>query len=163
MQSIKDEMTSRKPLFNDILDLLTQYLTLSLLRITNVVTDYPSYVDRQKHIVKVLDYTTQFIESNYSKKIDINSLAQSAGYSYHRFRHIFQQTYKCSPKQYILKVRMNNAINMLRTTNESIESIANKCGFSSCPQFISTFRSITGLTPLQFRKNCDKDAHFLNE
>ena len=105
-----------------------------------------------------------YILNNYSKEIDLQALAQSIGYSYHHFRHVFKEVYSFSPKQFIIKTRMNAAKNLLSTTDYKVETISELCGYRSVSQFIDTFSREVSVTPLKFRKEWGKypeSANFL--
>ena len=54
--------------------------------------------------------------------------------------------------QYFKRAKMQRAMELLKTTAQSIREIAFQCGYSSQGQFSAAFRSEFGLTPLQARK-----------
>jgi len=58
--------------------------------------------------------------------------------------------------EYLLKVRISAASQMLSTTSESMTDIAYKCGFYSSQHFSAMFRRFTGQTPRLWRKNNNK-------
>lgn len=54
--------------------------------------------------------------------------------------------------EYIRVVRVREAQTMLRLTKDKIQTIAEKVGFEHVSHFNKTFKSITGCSPLQYRK-----------
>ncbi|UOK60917.1 helix-turn-helix transcriptional regulator [Paenibacillus sp. OVF10] len=56
-----------------------------------------------------------------------------------------------TPGAYLTRVRTEKAMELLRGTTLSIEVIAEQVGYSSGSYFIKAFRSITGVTPGEFR------------
>ena len=57
-----------------------------------------------------------------------------------------------TPFEYLRKLRINHAIDLLTTTDQSIATIAQKCGFSDSAHLIKLFKNETGYTPSKYRK-----------
>ena len=68
---------------------------------------------------------------------------------------IFKKAYGITPHQYILQSRMRLAMVLLKTTDESIEAIAEKLGFSDAHHFSTQFRRLLSYQPSQYR-NIDR-------
>ena len=58
----------------------------------------------------------------------------------------------CSVMEYCSAVRLNEAKQLLLTTDKSIEDISDLCGYSSANYFSLFFKSKTGLAPSNYRK-----------
>lgn len=160
MERVKEEMCGCGAFFDDMLEVETRRLVLYLLRLTATDNEQEVLIKKRETTTKLLDYTVHFMETNCLKEIDLELLANSIGYSYHRFRHLFQQAYLMTPRQFIQHTRIQKAKYLLRTSGERVESLAKLCGFNSCPQFITAFKNATGLTPLRYRKKSEEIAHF---
>lgn len=65
---------------------------------------------------------------------------------------IFMRYLGVSPKSYLIQLRINQAIELLRNTNDAIGDIAIKVGFSSYVQFAKAFQKARQMTPSAFRK-----------
>lgn len=93
----------------------------------------------------------EFIELNYSRMISIDQLAEHVSLSkYHLIRRFAAST-GLTPGAYLTRIRTDKAMELLRGTTLSIESIAEQIGYSSGSYFIKAFRGLTGLTPGEFR------------
>lgn len=57
-----------------------------------------------------------------------------------------------SPLNYLIKIRISEAIKLLKKQKTSITDIALDTGFSSSQHFSTTFKKLTGYTPGEFRK-----------
>ena len=95
----------------------------------------------------------EYIERNYFHTLDVATLARSFGYSRSHFSTLFAKRTGVAPHQYLTKTRVENAKKLLQTTSFSMEEIAFSVGFSSTQQFCMHFKKLTGVAPLQFRKN----------
>jgi AraC-like DNA-binding protein len=58
-----------------------------------------------------------------------------------------------SPLNYLINIRISEAIKLLKTPNISLTDIALDTGFYSSQHFSTTFKKLTGYTPSEFRKN----------
>lgn len=58
-----------------------------------------------------------------------------------------------SPLNYLINLRISEAIKLLKRKNVSITDIALDTGFYSSQHFSTTFKKLTGYTPSEFRKN----------
>jgi len=66
---------------------------------------------------------------------------------------IFKESVGSTPIEYLNKIRIVKATQLLLQTNDKIVDIACNCGFLSLPHFINTFKRYTGKLPRDFRKS----------
>ncbi len=109
-----------------------------------------------------LRYAISFIQENFYTEINTEQLANSLGYSYHRFRHLFKQEFGATINQYITNQRLNHAMQLLRNTSKTVKEIASECGFSNQTRFISAFKSVLNITPTQYRNSTDTNIETYN-
>lgn len=84
--------------------------------------------------------------------LTLASMAAQAGYSPCYFTRIFREAVGKSPTAYLNESRILRAKSLLVSTSYPVKQVAANSGFSQSSYFISQFRRITGLTPLQFRE-----------
>ena len=110
----------------------------------------------------VLDPAVKFIYNNYhTEGINNSTLAQICGFSEVYFRRLFKESFKTTPKQFILNLRLEKAKLLLREGREKIFSISERCGFSSQYHFCRAFKDQLGITPTEYReKNIFKSSEF---
>lgn len=94
-----------------------------------------------------MDYLSKNI---YSPSLTVEELAKQGNVSEVYFRKIFKEVYGCSPKQYIIDLRIRQAKLLLLENSMSVTYIAEACGFASVYHFSRAFKSVTGLTPVEF-------------
>lgn len=80
------------------------------------------------------------------------SLARIAGLSPVRFARLIRRIFRLTPTQLITQARLGKASELLESGSLAIIQIANTCGFSDQSAFTRAFRSATGFTPAQYRK-----------
>ncbi len=93
----------------------------------------------------------QYIEENHSDtELSNTKLAQKMGISEVYLRKLFITHQNCTPKQYILNLRILKAKQMLTETSHSVTHISEECGFSSLYYFCRAFKEKTTMTPTEY-------------
>lgn len=100
----------------------------------------------------LIDTALTYINDYYNTDISLTELAESVGYSYDRFRHLFKEKYGLSPKKMILHRRVDAAKQRLVSTDDRIEQIALDCGFVTAGRMNVAFRQEVGISPREYRK-----------
>ncbi|MBP3391232.1 MAG: helix-turn-helix transcriptional regulator [Clostridia bacterium] len=102
----------------------------------------------KNEINKVLLY----IHNQYNKQITLDELSRMIHFNKCYFVKIFRSLVGMSPYEYIINLRINEAKQLLINTSFSVNKIADQIGFLDTNNFIRRFRSRTGVSPLQYRK-----------
>lgn len=113
--------------------------------------EYSHHTGATTIISPALDY----ISRDPGHPFKIKELAKMCHISETHFRRVFSEYMKISPVKYINQIRIRNACDELKKTNDSVNVIAARAGFPSLSTFNRNFRQITGLSPQQFRKHPD--------
>lgn len=92
-----------------------------------------------------------YVRNNLTEPLRVDDLAHVAGCSAAQLRRRVQSVFGLTPKQYVLRVKVERAMELLTNTNDDLSSIANQVGFYDQPDFSRRFVRITGRTPSQFR------------
>lgn len=100
----------------------------------------------------VVDRAIAYIQSHLGEKLSVEEISANAGYSASYFSHLFAEETGMSPYQFVVKSRVEQAQQMLKTTRHTVQEIAFQCGFNSAANFCYTFRKITGTSPHEFRR-----------
>ncbi len=103
-------------------------------------------------LLAALDY----IEKNSHLDYSMGELAADCCVSESRLYHLFKSRLGITPMHYRNELRAENAAELLRTTDDSIDRIAERCGFHSASYFRETFHNATGLTPSEYRRMVQK-------
>lgn len=110
----------------------------------------PSYTKINPTLIERL---TEFITENLTKDISLETVAQNLGYEYHYVSKLFHELFHMNFKEYLNLYRYQSACDMLVGTDKSVTDIASECGFQSIRNFNRVFKSFSGKTPVEFRKN----------
>ena len=102
-------------------------------------------------IRRKLLHAQDILEQNYSKQLKICDICQELHISSFYFTHQFTAYVGCSPKQYLTKIRLNHAGQMLATSKSSVSSVSEQVGFSDVNNFIRCFKNAFQTTPTQMR------------
>ena len=93
-----------------------------------------------------------FIEDNLALAMDNRGLSRACGLSESHFIRTFRAVMGQTPAQYILDRRVAQAAQRLLYTRESIEHIAEVCGFPNRSYFTRVFARRAGTPPAAFRR-----------
>jgi AraC family transcriptional regulator len=72
----------------------------------------------------------EYIDANLDMRVDIATLADSAGFSMFHFARAFKRSEGVTPHGYLLERRVERARKLLTSTNLSFSEIARASGFS---------------------------------
>ena len=78
-------------------------------------------------------------------------MADVAGMNPKYFCRIFKAITHQSPMEYVIFYRIEQAANLLSTTDLPITEIAMECGFNDCSYFIRKFKNLKHTTPYKYR------------
>jgi AraC-like DNA-binding protein len=94
-----------------------------------------------------------FMEAYYKRPLTIEDIANAANLSKYYLIKRFRETLHMTPIQYLTKVRMEQAIHLLRYTDLAIKEVAVSVGYANDNYFNKVFRKIVGISPGEFRNN----------
>ncbi len=93
------------------------------------------------------------VENNLYHNLSIEQLAFICNMSLSTFKREFKKTFSDTPAHYIKHRRLQQAKQLLLTTNDSITEIAFSLGFVDISTFSDNFQKKFNLSPTKFRKN----------
>lgn len=94
---------------------------------------------------------TRFIEQNYYIDIDVQTLCEYVNYSRSYLSRIFRQETGLTIPEYTNKIRMENAMELLRDTQLPLRELATSVGINDTFYFSKLFKKYTGKTPRAYR------------
>ncbi|MBI5372968.1 MAG: helix-turn-helix transcriptional regulator [Sphingobacteriales bacterium] len=87
-----------------------------------------------------------FIDSRYADPIDLGNISDEAYFSKFHFIRLFKKIYGRTPHQYLISVRMEKAMELLKA-GIPVSSACMAVGFESLSTFSGLFKRVNGVTP----------------
>ncbi|MGF1735919.1 helix-turn-helix domain-containing protein [Photobacterium satsumensis] len=103
--------------------------------------------DDENMILKIIDW----IQAHYDEEINITAIADQFDISSRTLSRKIKHVTNLTFNNYIHRVRINNAINLLQYSEMNITDIAFKVGYKDSNYFSTKFKRFTNRTPSEFR------------
>ena len=117
------------------------YKIINLYMLINQPEVYPK-VFLYRRLVKA----KLFMDAHYAEPIEVNHIAGKACSSKYHFIRQFKCIYRKTPHQYLIKVRIDHAKELL-ADGMSVSAVCYAVGFESLSSFTHLFTRLAGLTP----------------
>lgn len=125
--------------------------------IENLFVDLHRHLSLRKqkieHEDNFIEKLNQIIYSDFNKKWMIDDLAHQFGMGKTKFTNEVKELTGYPPNSYIINLKIEKAIELLKDENTSLSDIAYACGFSSLQHFTSIFSQRIGIGPGKYKKS----------
>ena len=105
-----------------------------------------------EELAPLVTAAVNYLNQNYGDEVTLDELCRALFTSKQTLIYNFKKHLDVSPMKYLLKLRLTKVKELLVTTDETIESIAEQTGFSSGNYLTLIFKQKEGLSPSQYRK-----------
>jgi transcriptional regulator GlxA family with amidase domain len=95
--------------------------------------------------------TIRLMEEYLDREQSVQELARSVNLSTGRLSHLFKAATGVPPIQYLGRLRMERAKELLETTFLSVKEVKNRVGVNDDSHFVRDFKKRYGLRPVQHR------------
>jgi AraC-like DNA-binding protein len=95
---------------------------------------------------------TAAIQGDLARNWTVDELAESLGMSAGHFSRAFRRSTGAAPRQWIIRQRIDAAMDKLLMTRDSLAEIALGCGFAEQTHFTRTFTRMVGSSPGAWRR-----------
>ena len=99
-----------------------------------------------------LQLMMQYIHQHFDKKLSLEEIAEQASVSKSTALNLFRRYLHDTPVHYLVKYRLQEAANLLLTTEKKIIVISQNVGFENIDYFCKTFKKYYQMTPTEYRK-----------
>jgi AraC family transcriptional regulator len=107
----------------------------------------------RNELFKRLILAKDFMLSNYNQDISLEDISRQSCLSPTHLFRTFKQIHNCSPHQYLIQIRLDNAMHMLKSTHYTLNEIVNLVGFTCPSTFIKLFKNKFHFTPGTYRNH----------
>ncbi len=136
------------------LDMINQYISQILITMARILSD-KNYVYNINHSKKSGNYamykTLRFVDREYLQITNLGEVAKALSYSEYYLSHIFREKMGITLKEYITKKKIAYASELLRTSELTVEQIAETLNFSCPHTFRRVFKQHMSMTPTEYK------------
>ncbi len=134
--------------FIEVLKKLDMDIEYKALEGVSGVSTYEEYENK----IQKIDRAVEYIKTNYNQNINMAVVSNEVSMNYTFFSETFKEVKGESFVDYLKKVRISMAKQLLRTSCLQITRIATSVGFNDEKHFSKTFKTEVGCTPSEYRK-----------
>ncbi len=102
---------------------------------------------------RLVHLVTQYVGTHIFDNITVSEMAAAVGYNYSYLSHIFNQATGMTVSQYISKIKIQKAIELMHNGQFSISAVAERLNFATVQSFNRAFKRNMGCSPATFMKN----------
>lgn len=125
------------------------------LMLEHMTTVYRTYVaaSETKSYQAMVSEMKQYIEEHYTNPdLSLNHLSERFDVSPKYASHLFKTEFAMKFVDFLTRLRMNHAQQMLCNTTETVQHIATQVGYANSITFGRVFKRVVGVTPGDYRK-----------
>lgn len=134
--------------------LAAKYFAIDIDR--NSQSSFAMFKGQKGHKDEMIRKAQEFIEDLIEEKISVDELASMVALGRRSFERRFKQATRNSVLEYIQRVKIEAAKRSFEGSRKNITEVMYDVGYTDTKSFRSTFKKITGLTPLEYRNKSNK-------
>ena len=145
----------------DLMLYIADHSDASLLRLVGLVCllldalIQSSSTRKKTHPVQLRDFYVQeaasYMEQHYQHNITIEEIANACRLNRSYLSKLFKEKKGYPPQEYLIRLRLSKAADLLRTTPMSVGDIAASCGYPNQLHFSRAFKQRYGVPPREWR------------
>lgn len=114
---------------------------------------------QKEHVDEPIKEVQYYIESKISERISVGELAGKVAIGRRHFERRFKKATNNTPVEYIQRVKMEAAKKYFETSRKNVNEVMYDVGYSDTKAFRTTFKKITGLSPLDYKNRYNVQAN----
>lgn len=152
VNAIMEEMRTKKQYYHQMVKFYIRALVIEIMRQNTQMPYYaqePAKTTNMAQIASALEY----INENYASPMKAKELADSCNMSETHFRRVFEEYVNMAPMDYVNLIRIQKACELMKKTDDSMDNVALKCGFTTTSTFNRNFKKFLKTSPYQWKIN----------
>ena len=136
---------------------------VSFARFSNYSTVSTKQLSKKKSANSDITLTKalEYIETHLNEELTLEKISEIAGLTPNYFSNIFRKLTGMKLWDYVSEKRVALATKLLsENPNDSVITIALKCGYNNCPNFNRAFKKYTGMTPKKYKSSVIRQESF---
>jgi transcriptional regulator GlxA family with amidase domain len=112
---------------------------------------------QKEHEDEPIRKAQEFIEKNFQDKITVDQIASMLALGRRNLERRFRKATSNTVVEYMQRVKIEAAKISLESSRENVNEVMYKVGYTDTKAFRTTFKKITGLSPIQYRNKYNRD------
>jgi len=110
---------------------------------------------REPHKTQLRDFYVQeaiaYMELHYQRNLTVEEIADACQLNRSYFSKLFKEKKGCPPQEYLIRLRLIKAADLMKNTTLSIGDISVSCGYPNQLHFSRAFKQRYGVSPREWR------------
>ncbi|MFD2114968.1 helix-turn-helix domain-containing protein [Paenibacillus yanchengensis] len=133
-------------------------ITGQLIQLVALMQRYETHRKQEEIPNDRLDEAIQYINEHFSQNIKVQAVAERTFMSPSHFQRRFKKITGVTFVNYLQNIRIQRCCELLKTTQISIQQVANQVGYQDMKFFHALFRKKIGVTPRQYRLHAQQEV-----
>jgi len=122
------------------------------------INDFSTVANRQSNeslspeFIKTMLKLLPFISAHQNKFVSMRKLSEVAGVDVLKLYDLMSSNLYKNPRELVLKMRLDKSVQLLKTSDMTLEQIATECGFYTPNYFMGNFFHEYKMTPQEYRQ-----------
>lgn len=152
LSEIRQELFKKEKFHSQRIELLLENALLKIARSTATRRQEALYTAQESHYLPIFLELRQTLLTEYAKPWTVKEMADRISLSESRFSTLYRKFFQVSPYDDLMQLRLESARRLLLSSSDSINEVAEKCGFSNPYYFSRIFRQSVGCCPRRYRQ-----------
>lgn len=122
------------------------------------VSSRPLMSDVDAQCCEAVERAKNFMREHLGDPITVDDVARTAFFSRFHFTRLFHRLTGMPPGRYLARLRLREAMRLLRTTDKKVIEVTFAVGYSSVGTFSARFSEQVGISPTEYRRQCRMPA-----
>lgn len=114
--------------------------------------------DKRSQLDPIIQTAVSYIKYNFREHVTVGGLAERLGLTPNYFGELFKLGMGVSFSDYIKRLRLEYAVNLLENSTLNINEVSTEAGFNSVAYFVKVFRENKNASPSQYRRLRSRDG-----
>ena len=153
---VMEEMRGKQPHYTSMVKSMVRGIVLEIIRLNekrlkmeNGIKSESDAPAKSNRISAALDY----VNEHYAEPIQVCELAEACSMSETHFRRLFKKDMNMAPMDYVNLIRIQKACDLMKQSDDSMDTVAMKCGFATTSTFDRNFKKYLATSPYQWKIN----------